>query len=305
MAVGHAIGCGRAMETDSRDRASDAAYQGAPGAYSEDAAFVLAGREASLLPCDSLADVFQAVAGGRARTAVVPIENTLAGTVPDAYELLLASDLEARGETLVRIDHVLAAAPGVRLGEIRRALSHPVALAQCHRFFRANRDIAPVPVFDTAGAVALAMRDQGGDTAAVASRRAAALHGAAIVAEDIQDHRENWTRFLLLAPPATPRTASSAPASKAIVTFRVAHEPGSLVRVLDPMSRRKLNLTKIESRPIHGQPFEYVFIVDVVADRTVEDLLAALEEVRPTTRSMRVLGAFPRPASQEANLMNP
>jgi prephenate dehydratase len=213
--------------------------------------------------------------------------------VPDAYELLLASDLQARGETLVHIDHVLAAAKNVAFGRVRRALSHPVALAQCHRFFRTHPAIVPVPVFDTAGAVALAMQDERGDTAAVASRRAAALHGAAVIAEDIQDHSENWTRFLLLAPPDTPRSALPARTNKAILTFRLAHQPGALVRALEPLARRHLNLTKIESRPIHGEPFEYVFIVEAVAEEAVEELLVAVENAREQTRSLRVLGVFP------------
>lgn len=272
--------------------ACDAAYQGAPGAYSEDAAFRLTGPDADLLPCESLEQVFQAVGNGRARTAVVPVENTLAGTVPHAYELMLASELEARAETLVRIDHVLAAPPGVALERVRRVLSHPVALAQCARFFRTHPHMTPVPVFDTAGAVPLALQDGRGETAAVASRRAAELHGAAVLATGIQDHAENFTRFLLLSRSGSPRPSRAGALNKAILTFRIAHRPGALAHALQGFAEKDLNLTKIESRPIHGQPFEYVFVVEVVSTRSADALLQTIREVEPRTRSLRVLGAF-------------
>src|SRR5512134_3655159 len=135
----------------------DAAYQGDPGAYSEQAAWALVGAGARLLPCRSLPSMFDAVDEGRARQAVLPIENTLAGTVPRAYELLLEHGLTASGETRVRIDHVLAAPPRASLSRLRRVLSHPVALDQCRRFFANHPDVEPVPVFDTAGAVAMAI----------------------------------------------------------------------------------------------------------------------------------------------------
>lgn len=277
--------------TGSTPDVCDAAYQGSPGAYSEEAAWMLVGRESRLLPCPSLSDVFEAVAAGRARHGVLPVENSLAGTVPRAYELLLGGHLTAIGETKVRIDHALIAAPSTRLQSVRRVLSHPVALDQCTGFFRRHPQAEAVPVFDTAGAVAMVMETGADDTAAIASRRAAELHSATILAERIQDHDENWTRFLLLAAPSPDRSAG--PARKAIVAFRLPHEPGSLCRALEQVAIRGVNLTKVESRPIPEQPFEYAFLIEIAAasDAPV-DWPPLVDALRSSTIDLRVLGSF-------------
>jgi prephenate dehydratase len=267
----------------------DAAYQGDPGAYSEQAAWALVGETARLLPCRSLVTMFDAVAEGRARHAVLPIENTLAGTVPRAYELLLERGLVAAAETRVRIDHVLIGPPGAEGAGIRRVLSHPVALDQCRKFLASLRDVEPVPVFDTAGAVSMALADETGHTAAIASRRAAALHGADILAERIQDHDENWTRFLLLA--ASPRVPLEE-AEHAILAFTLPHEPGALARVLNRLAERRANITKIESRPIEGQPFEYAFLLEMQFDPAHGRLPDLVIDVRAATRDLRLLGAY-------------
>ena len=271
--------------------AAPAAYQGAPGAYSETAAWSVLGTAAPLLPCVTLRDVFDAVASGRAGRAVVPVENTLAGAVPDAVELIVAHDVAVIGETIVQIDHVLAAPPGLHLAEVRRVLSHPVALAQCTRFFHEHPAIAAVPVFDTAGAVPLALAADDNATAAIASRRAAALHGAQILAERFQDHAENWTRFLLVTP-ASERVAPRTWPHKAMIACRLRHEPGSLVRALAPIAARGLDLTRIESRPIHGRPFEYQFFLELQADREGQDLQPAIDELAHQASWLRVLGIF-------------
>jgi len=266
---------------------ADAAYQGEPGAYSEQAAWALVGREAALMPCVSLADVFAAVQTGRARTGVLPIENSLAGTVPRAYELLLQHQLAAAGETLVHIDHVLIGRPGTRLADVRRVLSHPVALDQCRRFIESH-GVEATAVFDTAGAVSMVMGDETHTAAAVASRRAAELYGGEVLATGIQDSDENWTRFLLLRvrPAEMP-----ARARKAILTFHLPHESGSLSRALQYVASERLNLTKIESRPIHGRPFEYAFVIELTcADRP--DWPRWLEELRSLTTELRWLGAW-------------
>lgn len=269
---------------------ADAAYQGSPGAYSEEAAWALVGRHSRLLPCSSLGDVFVAVESGRARHAVLPVENSLAGTVPRAYELLLGGRLAAIAETRVRIDHALIGTPSTRLDGVRRVLSHPVALDQCLRFFRRHPELEAVPVFDTAGAVGMVMESRDVDIAAIASRRAAELHGATVLAERIQDHHENWTRFLLLQV-ASDRTADEA--KKAIVAFRLPHVPGSLCRVLSEVAAKGLNLTKVESRPIPEQPFEYAFLIEIAdAGDGPVDWSELLDALRLTTIDLRVLGLF-------------
>ena len=266
------------------------AYQGVPGAFSEEAAWALTSADARLLPCATLADVRDAVADGRAHQAVVPVENSLAGTVPRAYELLVDHDLTAVAETRVRIDHMLIAHPSASLGSIRQVHSHPVALEQCRRFV-VEHALETVPAFDTAGAVAMVMAAANPHTAAIASRRAAALHGAAILAERIQDFPENWTRFLKLVP-----RGDTAPmrGNKAIAYFRLTHEPGSLHRMLSVLAAANLNLTKIESRPIPDRPFEYGFIVELVSRSALEwrDALAPAWKV---SLDGRVLGAYTTP----------
>ncbi|MFN2445471.1 MAG: prephenate dehydratase [Vicinamibacterales bacterium] len=268
-----------------------AAYQGSPGAYSEEAAWALVGRRSRLLPCISLADVFETVVSGRATHGILPVENSLAGTVPRAYELLLDGRLTAIGETRVRIDHALIGHPSSRVDRIRRVLSHPVALDQCTKFFRLNPGVEAVPVFDTAGAVAMVMENGRGDTAAIANHRAAELHAATVLAERIQDHEDNWTRFLLLAP--TGSAQATVTAQKVIVAFRLPHEPGSLCRALQEVADGGVNLTKIESRPIQERPFEYAFLIEMAGaiDAGV-DWQGLLTSLRSMTQDLRVLGAF-------------
>jgi len=279
------------MDAATTGPVAPAAYQGAPGAYSESAAWALLGPNAPLLPCVTLRDVFDAVASGRASQAVVPVENTLAGAVPEAAELIVAHDVAVAGETIVQIDHVLAAPNGLRLPALRRVLSHPVALAQCTRFFQDHPAITAVPVFDTAGAVPLALAADDHATAAIASRRAAALHGAQILAEGFQDHVENWTRFLLVTP-ASERSAPPVWPHKAMIACRLRHEPGALARALTPVAARGVNLTRIESRPIHGRPFEYQFLLELQADRDGQDLQPAIDDLAREASWLRVLGIF-------------
>jgi prephenate dehydratase len=278
------------MHVDLHQAVYDAAYQGAPGAYSEEAAHTLLGPTASMLPRRSLEQVFEAVSAGGARYGVVPVENTLSGTVPNVYELLLSHDLRVVGETLTHIDHVLVGPPQIRRDDVRRVLSHPVALAQCGEFFRSHRNIQAVPVFDTAGAVEIVMREDDGFTAAIASRRAAGLYKGEVLAEHLQDHPENWTRFLLLA------RADAAPdagdANKMLVAFDLPHEPGALARTLQALASRTVNLTKIESRPIAGKPFEYRFIVELTVDKAGSTLAEAVEQMKTVTPWLRVLGAY-------------
>jgi prephenate dehydratase len=284
--------------TISREHATryDAAYQGRPGAYSESASRALLGADAALLPCDTLEEAFGALAGGRATHAVVPVENTLAGTVTKTYDLLLEHDLTVIAEHVEHIDHVLIGRPGATIAGLRRVLSHPVALAQCEQFFRAHPEVAAVPVFDTAGAVPLALQDTGGETAAVASRDAARLYGGSMLREHLQDHPENFTRFVLVT--AERSRAELPEPSKTMIALRLGNSPGALWSALEPFAREGINLTKIESRPVAGTPFEYAFILEFQNDRPAGRVDTVLQELERRTRWMRVVGRFgPRHAA--------
>jgi prephenate dehydratase len=272
----------------------DAAYQGSRGAFSEDAALKLLTSSAKLLPRDTLEDVFNAVTGGEARFGVVPIENTLAGSIHRSYDLLFEHDLKIVGETVCHIQHSLIAPPGVALKDVRKALSHPVALAQCELFFRRHPQIQQISVYDTAGAVENIMREGLRDSAAVASRRAAEVYGGMILAEAIQDHSENYTRFLLIAPSTAVVELASSADFKTTIVFSVGNAPGALHRSLRPFAERGVDLAKIESRPLRGSPFEYLFYLDLIGRADSAPVADALKELGAHAKSVRVLGTYPR-----------
>lgn len=269
---------------------AEAAYQGAPGAFSEEAAQALLGVNARLMPCATLEQAVEAVTDGRAARAVVPVENALSGTVPTVYELLLSHDLTVLGEIVINVDHVLVGPPGATRTGIRSVMSHPLALEQCSDFFRSNRGVQAVSVFDTAGAVRMTVEAGDTSTAAIASRRAANLYGATIIAEHIQDHRDNWTRFLLLSKPALAPIVHNP--QKALLAFGLRHEPGSLLHALQPIADAGLSVTKIEGRPIAGTPFQYRFIVEITAAEGRAITPETYDRVRNVTTWFKLLGAF-------------
>lgn len=285
---------GRGVRPTSSVEPTDAAYQGQAGAYSEQAARRLCGRDAALLPCETLADVFLAVREGRARSAVVPIENTLTGAVPGVVSLLLSSGMSVTAETVESIDHVLAAPPGSTLEDVRDVLSHPVALAQCTRFFRSNPNVRAVPVFDTAGALDMVMKEDAAGKAAIASRWAAELYGAAVLADHLQDHEANFTRFLQVAP-APPTRPPADESAHVVIGARLAHEPGTLARLLQRLAASGLNLTRIDSAPIHGSPFEYEFLLEGTAPAGWD-----LDDTLPSGEC-RVIGRFAHAASSSSS----
>lgn len=263
------------------------AIQGESGSFSNEAAESIAGGKLDLLPCRTFDALFEAVTRGAAERGVVPIENSLAGSIHENYDRLRAQRLHVVGETQVRVRHCLLARPETTLERIRTVASHPVALAQCRRFFTDNPEIEAVPAYDTAGAVRELMRGGLGADAVIASELAARHYGAVVLRRELEDDPENYTRFLVVArEPAQPVGAS-----KLVLTFTLPNEPGSLHRALGVLANRKLNLTKIESRPLPGRPWEYVFYADVSAnpDDAVEE---GLEELRGVTRELRVLGWF-------------
>jgi prephenate dehydratase len=267
------------------------AFQGEPGAFSEAAAVQLLGEAIQTVPRSTFDSTFRAITDGAADALLVPVENTLAGSVVRVYDLLLDSPLEMCGETILPIEHHLMACPGATFADIRTVASHPVALAQCERFFELHPALKRVPAEDTAGSVR-EMMDRGDKScAAIAGRPAAARYGAIILREGIQDNAENFTRFVLLLPKEEAQRYRAKDARKMSLAMRLTHRPGALLASLEPFSRHGVNLLKIESRPIHGKPFEYQFYVDVEAEKR-EQLEKALEEVRGATSELRVLGLY-------------
>lgn len=267
------------------------AFQGEPGAFSEAAAVQLLGEGIETVPRATFDATFRAIAEGAADALLVPVENTLAGSVVRVYDLLLESPLEICGETILWIEHHLMGCPGATFGEIRTVASHPVALVQCERFFAENPQLKRVPAEDTAGSVRAVMDKGDHSSAAIAGRPAAGRYGAIILRESIQDNAENFTRFVLLLPKEEAERYRAKDAKKMSLAMRLAHRPGALLSALEPFSRHGVNLLKIESRPIHGKPFEYQFYVDVEAEER-DALERALKEVRRATSDLRVLGWY-------------
>lgn len=267
------------------------AFQGERGAFSEAAAVQLLGEEIRTVPRATFEATFRAIAEEAADALLVPVENTLAGSVVRVYDLLLESPLEVCGETILPIEHHLMGCPGATLEDLRAVASHPMALAQCERFFEANPGLRRVPAEDTAGSVREMMERGDKSWGAIAGRRAATHYGATILRENIEDNAENFTRFVLLLPPEQSKRYRARDAKKMSLAMRLAHRPGALLASLEPFARHGVNLLKIESRPIHGKPFEYQFYVDVEAEQ-LDALEKALQGVRSATSQLRVLGLY-------------
>jgi prephenate dehydratase len=266
------------------------AFQGEPGAFSEEAALQLLGEKITTIPRATFDLAFRSIEDGLADAVLAPVENSLAGSVVRVYDLLLTSSLGIVGETILPIEHHLIGCPGSSLESLRSVASHPMALAQCENFFLAHPQLKRVPAEDTAGSVREALARGDKSCAGIAGRRAATHYGGVILSESVQDNAENFTRFVLLRPM---NAESGAPpdAHKMSLAMRLAHRPGALLASLEPFSRYGVNLLKIESRPIHGQPWEYQFFLDVEAESSSQ-LDAALVEVRKATSDLRVLGLY-------------
>jgi prephenate dehydratase len=266
------------------------AFQGEPGAFSEEAAVQLLGEGITTVPRPTFDAAFRAISDGLADALLAPVENTLAGPVVRVYDLLLESSLTITAETILPIEHHLIGCHGSSLDSIRSVASHPMALAQCERFFLAHPTLKRVPAEDTAGSVREALARGDISSAAIAGRRAAEHYAGVILAAAIQDNAENFTRFVLLRP-ANETQPPPPDARKMSIAMRLAHRPGALLASLDPFAKHGVNLQKIESRPIHGRPWEYQFFLDVEADSSSQ-LHAALAEVRQATSDFRVLGLY-------------
>jgi prephenate dehydratase len=267
------------------------AFQGEPGAFSEAAAIQLLGDAITTVPRRTFDSTFRAIVEGAADALLVPVENSLAGSIVRVYDLLVESGLTIAAETILLIEHHLIGCPGASPNEIRAVSSHPMALAQCEHFFATHPELKRIAAEDTAGSVREVL-DRGDKThAAIAARRAADYYHATILQEGIQDDAENFTRFVLLLPPAAAKQFAAPGARKMSLALRLAHRPGALLASLQPFASHGVNLLKIESRPIHGRPWEYQFFIDVEAD-TPQILEAALGEARQATSELHVLGLY-------------
>ena len=276
------------------------AFQGERGAFSEEAARRLVGADVAVLPCTRFEDVFRALKDGHAGGAIIPIENTLAGSVHENYDHLQHFEFRIVGETSVRIVHNLIAPQGVSFARIRRVFSHPVALNQCLDFFERNPQMEKVPFYDTAGSVKMVMQEGLTDAAGIASAVAAEIYGGRILRRSIESDRQNFTRFFLLRTQEYARRHPvSAPAHttwKTSLVFSTRNTPGSLFRSLSAFALRDLNLNKIESRPLRGKPYEYLFYVDFLGREDDPAVQNALRHLGELADFLRVLGCYPKGA---------
>ncbi len=266
------------------------AFQGERGAFSEEAAVKLLGEDIQLVPRTTFEALYRSIKDGVADYILAPIENSLAGSIHRSYDLLISSGLNIHAEVVIPIAHNLIGVPGSTFERITQVSSHPVALAQCEQFFASHPNIKRVATDDTAGSVREVMAAGDPTRAGIASKRAAKVYGAAILREHLEDHPENYTRFLLLATSA--EVAENA--DKLSLVLHLAHKPGSLCSALGAFANRNLNLLKIESRPIPGTPWSYCFYLDLQASLREPETREALEELKEFADSVKILGCYPQ-----------
>jgi len=265
------------------------AYQGEPGAYSEAAALRFKG-SAALLPRESFEAVFDAVESGGATHGILPIENSIGGTIHRNYDLLLQHELPIVGEVKLPIVHNLLVLGGTTREMLRRVYSHPQGLAQCEQFLRTLDQIEIVATYDTAGSAKMIRDGQLRDTGAIASKRAAEVFDLSILQAGIQDFAINTTRFLLIGREVNQLEA----ANKTTIVFTVPNDAGALFKALSVFALRDIDLTKLESRPIPGRPFEYLFYADLSAARGDLSCARALMHLAEFAPMLRTLGSYPR-----------
>jgi len=265
------------------------AFQGERGAFSEVAARALIPSAIAPFPCESFEDVFEAVESKRVRFGVIPIENSLVGSIHRNYDLLLERPLHIVGETQQRIVHCLLAPKGAGLRKIRTVYSHPVALDQCRRFFREHPDIKPMSHYDTAGAAKMVAEQEQGDHAAIAGPLAAEMYDLSILRKSIEDEKSNRTRFLLLARKPLKFTGRA----KTTIVFSFKNQPGGLFKALSVFALRDIDLTKIESRPVRHSNWQYYFYLDLVGSAADPNVGRALDHLSELTSFLKILGSYP------------
>ncbi len=259
------------------------------GSFSHHAGLKIFGAAIATYHCGAFEDVFEAVSQKKAELAVIPIENTLAGSIHKNYDLLARHSLEVIAETSLRVEHNLIALPGVTFRQIRQIYSHPAALEQCSRMLRRLRAIEKISFYDTAGSVRF-IRDNGlRNAAGIASADAAQIYGMKILRRSIEDEPENYTRFLALAP----HRHFQAGGQKTSIVFGLKNEAGILFKALSVFALRNIDLTKIESRPIRGKPWQYLFYLDLRSDIRSRECINALRHLRELAPYLKVLGSYP------------
>jgi prephenate dehydratase len=261
------------------------AYQGEPGAYSEAAALQYGGSHTETLPCKTFDEVFEAVVKKRATHGVVPLENSVGGTIHRNYDLLLEHELPITGEVELDVVHCLQALPGTKLEDVKVVYSHPQALAQCERYLK-DLGVTVEAVYDTAGGAKLIAEQKQANAAALASRRAAEVFGLEVLQEAVQDYEFNITRFAIVGGALPPE------ANKTTIVFALPSTPGALFKALSVFALRDINLTKLESRPMRGRPWEYLFYVEVDARRDDLPCARALTHLAEFAKWSRVLGSY-------------
>ncbi|MDH3889685.1 MAG: prephenate dehydratase [candidate division Zixibacteria bacterium] len=265
------------------------AFQGERGAFSEQAARQLAGSSARVIPCDSFDTLFDRVESGKATAGVIPIENSLIGSIHRNYDLLLERDLHVIDETQVRVLHCLIAPPGVTVRRVKKVFSHPAALDQCRRFFTKHPGLSAEPFYDTAGAVKMLSEETPPNAAAIASPLAAEIYGMKVLRKSIEDEKFNFTRFLLLSKKMRPVRG----VAKTSVVFSLKNEPGNLYRALSVFALRDIDLRKIESRPSRRKAWQYYFYVDFIGSLDEDRVKYALANLDEITHFVRILGCYP------------
>jgi chorismate mutase/prephenate dehydratase len=265
------------------------AFQGERGAFSEDAAAKLFGKDADFSPCIRLKQVFELVSQDKVEFGVVPLENSQAGSINDTYDLLLAYPLGIFAEVILKVSHYLMALPGEELADIGTIYSHPQALAQCEEFLsKLTADI--VPSYDTAGSAKMIQEKKLRNCAAIASRRAADIYGLEILAPEIETNVNNYTKFVAISK----QKAKPAQRNKTSLVFATEHKPGSLYRILGIFATKNINLTKLESRPSRAKPWEYVFYADFEGHLDGEVYKEAVRELEGETTFIKILGSYPQ-----------
>jgi prephenate dehydratase len=264
------------------------AFQGERGAFSEEAALRLLGHDIVLVPCGSFDTTFSAIDQRSADYVLAPMENSLAGSVHRSFDLLVETGLHIIGEVVIPIVHNLIGLPSSRIAGLSSVESHPVALAQCEQFFVAHPHLKRIVTEDTAGSVREIMRACDLRRAAIASARAAELYGAEILQTHLEDDRENYTRFFLLSA----SIESTGDSDKISLVFQLPHLPGALQQALAPFAQRNINLMKIESRPVHGKPWQYRFYIDLQAGARDPQTIAAIDQLAKFAVDLKLLGSY-------------